>query len=485
MERRPISEQMREWLHGELNVWRGGGILTDDQSGQILALYETPNQAAGRRRSIAMFLISGIAALLIGLAALLVVSYNWHAMSATTKLATIFSALVGLHIVGVALRTTWQRPLTSEPIFLIACIFYGASIWLIAQIFNIQSHYPDGFWYWAIGVLPIALCLNTALLHTLYTVLLAIWVGTEVLGFQGSHLFWFGEPFVPRAAWTLPLLVLPGLVWAYRKKSVLAVCLYVPLLAWWAVLQPVAWQWRIDPIYFVGLAGILLLLAAEMHREGDRMATPYRVFGVLVVGGALIPLTFADFMTHLIHSSLPWDNCAAGLVLALFGAVGALAVVLFQQRTVEDGRTPRLELIRRQWFPLLLLTLFAGLCFWSAACTQCNAVSSFYTCGGRAGYTYSYAEKWTPQVFLPAIATNLAAIVLSLWLMRVGLREDRAWPFVFGVLYFLLWTVLRYIDLFGDVGGMLGAAVLFLLCGVGLFAVARFWLHRKEDDHVA
>ena len=71
-------------------------------------------------------------------------------------------------------------------------------------------------------------------------------------------------------------------------------------------------------------------------------------------------------------------------------------------------------------------------------------------------------------------------IVLALWLMRLGLREDRTLPFTAGVLYFLLWTLLRYVDLFAGVGGMLGAAVLFLLCGVGLLAVARFWLHRKE-----
>jgi hypothetical protein len=39
------------------------------------------------------------------------------------------------------------------------------------------------------------------------------------------------------------------------------------------------------------------------------------------------------------------------------------------------------------------------------------------------------------------------------------------------------------VDLFAGVGGMLGAAVMFLLCGVGLLVVARFWLHRKETHH--
>ena len=479
MSRRPISEQVRQWLNGELEVWRTGGILNEAQSDQILNFYETSGEAMSRRRSVAMFALSGIAALLVGLAALLVVSYNWQAMAPVAKLATIFGSLLALHGIGLALKRL-QHALTSEVFFFVAGILYGAAIWLIAQIFHIQSHYPDGFWYWALGVLPFALCLETVLLHTLYAALLAIWVGTEVFGFAGMQPWWFGGFFFPRIAWTLPLLVLPGLLWAYRKRSVLAVGIYAPLLAWWAVLQPVAWQWRIDPVYFVGMAGVLFLLAAEMHREGSRMARPYRIYGVLLVGGTLVPLSFVRFIHHLVNYSPAANNFVAGLGIALVGAVAALAVVMLQQREARLNHGSWIELLRRQWLPLALLLLLVGLCFW------CGLFTHYSEKGGAISYYDSYTDsaKWTPPIFVPMIATNMAMIVLSLWLMRVGLREDRTTPFAVGVLYFLFWAVLRYIDLFAGVGGMLGAALMFLLCGVGLFAVARFWLHRKENDHV-
>jgi hypothetical protein len=81
MERRPISDQIRQWLLGEMEAWRAGGILADDQPRRILDVYETATEAAGRRRSLATFAVSGVAALMIGLAALLVVSYNWQALS--------------------------------------------------------------------------------------------------------------------------------------------------------------------------------------------------------------------------------------------------------------------------------------------------------------------------------------------------------------------------------------------------------------------
>jgi hypothetical protein len=81
---------------------------------------------------------------------------------------------------------------------------------------------------------------------------------------------------------------------------------------------------------------------------------------------------------------------------------------------------------------------------------------------------------------LPTILANVAMITYALWLMRLGLQEDRGRPFAAGVLYFLLWAILRYIDLFGDFGGMLGASLMFFLCGAALFGVAWYWRQRKE-----
>jgi hypothetical protein len=85
----------------------------------------------------------------------------------------------------------------------------------------------------------------------------------------------------------------------------------------------------------------------------------------------------------------------------------------------------------------------------------------------------------TGAALLPTILANVAMVGCAFWLMRIGLREDRGRPFAAGVLYFLLWAVLRYADLFGDFGGMLGAALMFFLCGAALFGVASYWRHRK------
>jgi hypothetical protein len=92
-------------------------------------------------------------------------------------------------------------------------------------------------------------------------------------------------------------------------------------------------------------------------------------------------------------------------------------------------------------------------------------------------------ERWTAAVILPTIATNIALIVFAIWLIRAGLREDRGTLFAAGVSVFLSWAVFRYADLFTGVGGMLGASLMFFLCGAALFGMARFWAHRKELGH--
>lgn len=474
MDRRPITSQVRQWLRDELNSWQAAGILSNDQPARILDLYETPAEIAQRKHSVALFALSSIAALMIGLAALLLVSYNWHAMSAALKLVVIFGVLLGSFAAASYLRYQSQLRLTSEIVFFLACIFYGAAIWLIAQIFNIQSHYPNAFWYWAIGILPFVLCLDTLLMHALYAGLLAIWVGSEIIGFPGFRFFWWFGHFA-NGAYTLPLLVLPGLVWAYRKQSPATVAIYAPLLAWWTILQPFAWHWDVNPIYFIGLAGALLILIAQIHRSGSRMAIPYRIYGVLIAGGVLVPMSFSDFRMDQLHYGTLHQNHAAAIVIALIGAAAMLGTVVLQQRDAAD-RAPFAAILKRQWLPLMLVVLMAGTCFW------CGTLSDYDQSGhayyNRAAYEL---EKWSPEILVPTAAANVAMLALALWLMRCGLREERGQLFAAGVLYFLLWATLRYIDLFSDVGGMLGAAAMFLLCGVGLFAVARFWQTRKES----
>ena len=445
MSKRAITAKQRAWLLDELGLWRRDALVSDQQAQRIADLYQGAGEHAEQGRSRAVSVLMAAAATLVGLAVLLLIGYNWDALSREIKLAMVLGTIAVTHATAFRLRYRRNAAARSETVFFLGCLLYGAGIWLVAQVFHINAHYPDGVWWWAVGVLPFALCLETRLLHALLVGLLALWAGMEVLNFGHLGGWLFGRwDLIPNGAYSLPLLALPGILWAYRKQSFKTLGMYVPLLAWWTVLQVFAWKLGTNPIYFVGSVGALLLVAAETHAVGSRFAIPYRHYGSLLIGGALVPLSFYDLNKHMVGD---WAGIfGPSAVLAFLG----LAVVFVIHRTIP----------RRQAIPLGLAALMAILPLMMAGCR-----------------TSSCADA---AALLPTVLVNVAMVAAAFWLMQVGLQEDRGRPFGAGVLYFLLWSVMRYVDLFGDFGGMLGAALMFFMCGGALYAVGRYWQGRKE-----
>lgn len=461
---REISERQRRWLVGELGCWQARGILAEDQAARILELYGTTEELAERRGARALFTLSGLAALLVGLALMLLIGYNWEAMPAAVKLVLVYTTLVGTHAIGFYLRDRLGRRTASEVVFFLACLCFGGAIALVAQILHIDSDSPDLFWWWAVGTLPFALCLDTLLLHTLVVGLLALYAGFAILGTAttGRGVFWlFWMPV--NAAYSVPLLALPGLIWAYRKNSAKTVSLYVPLLAWWVIMQPFAWRFQADPIYFIGCVGGLFLILAECHPEESPLAIPYRFFGAALMAGVLVPLSYYAYHSHQdptkLNMALMIEMTAALIISVLVVAAAAefdrRSAMLAGGRPISLAEAIRTE-NRRRWLPIGFTAFLAFLAFYAIL---------------------------VDEPLLPTVLANAAMVVLATWLMQIGLRENRGFPFSAGVLYFLLWVMLRYIDLFGDFGGMLGASGMFFLCGAALFGLATYWRRRKVVRH--
>ena len=183
MSKRAITSKQRAWLLDELSLWRRDAIVSEQQAQRIADLYEGAGELAERGRSRAVFVLMAAAATLVGLAAMLLIGYNWQDLSRWNKLGIVLITLALTHGFGFFLRYRRNSPALSEHVFFLGCLFYGAGIWLVAQVFHINAHYPDGIWWWAVGVLPFALALETRLLHALLVGLLALWAGQEVLNF--------------------------------------------------------------------------------------------------------------------------------------------------------------------------------------------------------------------------------------------------------------------------------------------------------------
>ncbi len=466
MSKRSISSSKRSWLLDEMEWWRDAGILTAGQSQEILDQYESVEEASESHSSRAVNALMGAAALLVGAGVLLLISFNWEDLHVVSKLVLIFGTILGTYYGAFRLR---QREMIglSNVLFFLGAFFYGCGIMLIGQIFHLSGHTPDAVWWWALGTLPLAICLESLLLHALVVALLAIWCGTEMIGFGDLGLsFLFRWKWVPNGAYTLPLLAAPGIMLAYRRQLASVLWLYVPLLTWWLSLQSVAWQsiwhWNHNPLFFIGGVGGLLLIASEAHASGSKLAIPYRMYGVLLVGSMLIPLSFKDVHdTHWWHRDDPRIGAllqAVAIVSLTVVALAVMARIHGRWATRQDLAAALKETAKRQYVPVGITLLMAFFSLW-----------------------YSLMR----EPITPTILANIAMLIFGVWLMLVGLREDRGRPFSAGVLYFLGWTTMRYVDLFGDMGGMLGGAGLFFACGAFLFGMAYFWKHRKKKEVLA
>ncbi|MDR3619672.1 MAG: DUF2157 domain-containing protein [Paludisphaera borealis] len=462
MNTREISDGRHEWLAGEMESWTAQGLLTGDQAARILGLYGSPEERSARRGGQAVSAITSLATLLVGLGVLLLVAFNWMVLPAALKIVLVVAAMLASHAGGWFLRFRMGRRAASDALFFLGCLFYGGAIWQTAQVFNITVASNTGFWWWAVGSLPFALASRSLALHGLVAAILATYTGLSTVGWffsSGGSSERLSDP-----AFSIPLLALPGLIWAYGRKSAGGVGMYVMLLTWWVLVQPTAWRLDDAPIFWVGSVGALLLLIAECHPARSPLAIPYRTFGVLLTGGVLLLLGVYTFNSDALGRVMPTPLVIETAVAAVV-AVGlvVLAAELERRRAAlsNSGSAPRVGnafLDERRRIPLGLVLLMAAMGFWNAL-------------------------VGTPLA--PTIAANVAMLALSLWLMMVGLREERGRPFTAGVLYFLTWAVCRYVDMFGDFGGMVGAALMFFLCGAALFGVARFWQRRsrKGSDH--
>ncbi len=168
-------------LRAEIEDWQTGGIISAIQKEQILALYRVkpmPEGSAGTGRLITTLSVLG--SILAGIGVILFVAANWSGIPIREKLAIIFVPMAAAYGIGYYLR--YERgdfPKVGASFILLGSLIFGAGIFLIAQIYHLSVHYPNGPLVWGLGVLPLAYLLRFKTLLSLSLVVLLAWLGLE------------------------------------------------------------------------------------------------------------------------------------------------------------------------------------------------------------------------------------------------------------------------------------------------------------------
>ncbi len=432
------KKNLNAWMRGEIKDWEQEGLISGSQAEQLAVRYPL----AGASLPWGAIVFSSLGAVIVGLGVILLLAYNWAALPKFGKLGIILAALVGTHAVGIKFVLGDQRyRALGEGIGLLGTMLFGAGIFLVAQIYHIDEHFPNAFLIWAVGALLMGLALQSIPQAILAAVLLTVWSGTERLAFDCPM-------------WMAPVVVALVLApQAYVKRSRVLTAVVIPaFLLCYAFALPSGYHspW----LTFSTLLSLSAILIAKSYLV--RQFGTFRESGAVlgVYGWAVFFLmlflmsfpgmarTFFDWKRdelaweHYVYWIIPLAGClSTWLLVAREELLGALT---------RESDDPGLELY------LVPLTVILGLC------------DIFYL---------RHVGGWAV-----AGPFNLVLIGLAAALMAQGCREGLMKPTFLGSLLLVAVVVARYFDLFESllVRGLvfLGVGAILLTEGV-LYARSR------------
>jgi uncharacterized membrane protein len=419
-----------QWLMKELDGWVGRGLISQEQALQIRGLY--PEAQPGLPWGTIIF--SGIGAVITGLGVILLLAYNWAAIPKMVKLGIVFGALMGFYASGIRMfvQTDWRKQL-GETLCLFGTMMFGAGIWLIAQIYHIDEHFPNGFLIWGVGALAMAWVMPSLAQGLLATLLLSIWACAEAWGFH-------------TAIHVGPLLILVAIGGlACRMRSALLLYFVLPafLITLMANISVFHDTLMLRAVLNFSVLFVALGLLARRHQWFPNSAGALNFYGWFGFLFSLFVLTFPDSVKHLL-----------------------------ERTAASSGDTPQLLLMAYDWGPLLLVVTGWSVLAWpwrpgaprEKRPEDCTFEFSLLPltaifCQVLTA-TGIMEDKWSVAAIF-----NLCLLALAATWMSRGCRTGALRPTILGSLLLAALVWARYLDLFDS----LFTRGLVFLIGGGIF----------------
>lgn len=155
------KKEKEAWLSEEVSRWLEEEIIDEHQAMEILHKYGLSRAPPEEKASNLISLISVMGSVLIGLGAILFVASNWSALPQLVRFLLLFCVTFGTYYAGWHLRySRMSHPGVGEGLLFLASIFVGATIFLTAQIFNVNAnaHWLVLLWFLAISPLGYGFC---------------------------------------------------------------------------------------------------------------------------------------------------------------------------------------------------------------------------------------------------------------------------------------------------------------------------------------
>ena len=418
-------------LARESSEWVEKRLISQQQAEDICDSYGVDYHQA-QNSSIGYTVLTGLGFLFIGLSLIVLIGANWEEIPRFARMSGLIALTLATQCYGIYKWQQDNQPSATGTFFL-GNLFYGAAIILIAQIYHLGEHMPDGVYWWALGCLPFALLTRSPILMEQSLGLALIWLFMEA---EEGYLTTGFLPFAAASLWVL-----------YRGKSSLSLLLVTvfSLGLWIEFLLAYLWsdkyqmEWHPELL----LVAVLLFLLAWLigHWLALQNSVKAKDYGATLIAWclrftlvSLLIMSFGELWHGLADEY--WRNINSALLLS--------AALL----------TPALWLavkVKRLPFTLATIVILS-----------------------TALLTLLYGSK--AQISWLAIADNILLIAFGAGLIVRGIKHGYSHYFYLGITAILLTALLRYIDLIGD---YIGGSLLFLTFAGLLLGAAKYWKHHQ------
>ena len=164
----------------QINKWLAEGKITQEQATMMIE----ENEAEHKEKSSNKFIttISVLGSIFLGLGVIWVVAANWDGMPDILKIVVLLGSTFGLLYLGYEIGFHKKSlPRTGHSLVLLAAIMFGASIFLIAQIYNVEANASFLTLIWLMGIIPLVYIFQSPLLAVLSCIVFCIWFNTLII----------------------------------------------------------------------------------------------------------------------------------------------------------------------------------------------------------------------------------------------------------------------------------------------------------------
>ena len=163
----PLEKQLERWL--------SSGVVDASTAARIRAFEQS--QVPSERLRWPVLLALALGGVLLCAGVLLFVAAHWDELSPAWRFSLVLLLVAAFPVAGAF--TAERFPALSVTFYTIGTVCVGAGIFLAAQIFNLQEHWPNGILLWAIGALAGWLLLRNWTQAALLALLVPAWLAGE------------------------------------------------------------------------------------------------------------------------------------------------------------------------------------------------------------------------------------------------------------------------------------------------------------------